>query len=223
MEMFIKTFGKDRIKVLLADREFIGKDWIGYLQKQQIPFCIRIKEAGQYIRKAQETPVLAKALFSSLKTGSWTSLGPRFVGKQDEVCVDISAARNHQGELLVVMHSDDVVTPTQTYSLRWQIECLFKALKSGGFNLEDTHLTNPDRIETLLHVLCIAFCHAYDWGNQAQPQKSKRHGYTQNSVFRLGLDLLARALLNPFLFMDLLLEYFTNLLHRFQAQTFFVR
>ena len=28
------------------------------------------------------------------------------------------------------------------YSKRWQIETLFRALKTSGFNLEDTHVAN---------------------------------------------------------------------------------
>lgn len=34
-----------------------------------------------------------------------------------------------------------------TYKIRWQIEKLFKAFKSSGFNIEDTHLQKNVRCE----------------------------------------------------------------------------
>ncbi|MBQ8265390.1 MAG: transposase [Bacteroides sp.] len=36
-----------------------------------------------------------------------------------------------------------------SYKERWQIETAFKAMKTSGFNIEDTHLTDIDRIERL--------------------------------------------------------------------------
>ncbi|MBI2786205.1 MAG: hypothetical protein HYX60_07855 [Legionella longbeachae] len=41
--IFIDHFGKNCIKGILADREFVGKDWFGWLLKEKIPFHIRIK------------------------------------------------------------------------------------------------------------------------------------------------------------------------------------
>jgi len=38
MQKFINIFGKEKIKALLADREFIGKEWFNYLKKEEIPF-----------------------------------------------------------------------------------------------------------------------------------------------------------------------------------------
>lgn len=47
LSRFIETFGKERIACLTADREFIGKEWIGYLKKENIPFRIRIRHDTQ--------------------------------------------------------------------------------------------------------------------------------------------------------------------------------
>jgi len=38
-----------------------------------------------------------------------------------------------------------------------QIESAFKALKTSGFNIEDTHLTDIDRVYKLLSLVLIAF------------------------------------------------------------------
>ena len=39
---FINIFGKNSIDCLLADREFVGKDWFRYLIKKKIAFHIRM-------------------------------------------------------------------------------------------------------------------------------------------------------------------------------------
>jgi hypothetical protein len=41
---FVKLFGKGCIKAVVADREFFGKDWLAYLQREYIPFHIRIRD-----------------------------------------------------------------------------------------------------------------------------------------------------------------------------------
>lgn len=43
MDKFISVFGANKIRYILADREFIGNDWFDYLSQNQIKFIIRIK------------------------------------------------------------------------------------------------------------------------------------------------------------------------------------
>jgi len=43
LNRFIAHFGTLKIDSLLAEREFIGKEWFGYLKRHHIPFHIRIK------------------------------------------------------------------------------------------------------------------------------------------------------------------------------------
>ena len=61
----------------------------------------------------------------------------------------------------MLAHSKDIEDPTYAYSLRWGIELGFRAMKSGGFNMEDTKLIKPDRITTLYQIIAIltAFAH----------------------------------------------------------------
>jgi len=48
--------------------------------------------------------------------------------------------------------------------MRWQIETMFRAFKSSGFNMEDTHLIDIKRISKLVAIVCIAFTWAYRIG-----------------------------------------------------------
>jgi ATP-dependent helicase/DNAse subunit B len=85
------------------------------------------------------------------------------------------------------------------YKHRWEIETLFKALKSQGFNFEETHLRELDRIEKLMAFLAIAFCWAHlmgEWLHKQKPIPIKSHQRPAISIFRYGLDHLRGILLN---------------------------
>ena len=78
------------------------------------------------------------------------------------------------------------------------IETLFQSLKGRGFNLEETHLQEPERISKLFAVLALAFCWCYkvgEWRNSVIPIKTKSHGRLAKSVFRYGAEWL-RQLFN---------------------------
>lgn len=42
MSRFIGLFGKGWVKLLLADREFVGSQWFDFLAENAIPFAIRL-------------------------------------------------------------------------------------------------------------------------------------------------------------------------------------
>ena len=44
---------------------------------------------------------------------------------------------------------------------RWGIETAFRAMKSSGFNIEDTHMRDMDRIARLVAMVCMALVWAY--------------------------------------------------------------
>jgi hypothetical protein len=85
------------------------------------------------------------------------------------------------------------------YKERWQIETVFKALKTSGYNIEDTHLTDIERIRKLLALIMIAFVLAYKFGiylSTLKPIKIKNHGRKAFSFFKYGLNFLAKILNN---------------------------
>jgi hypothetical protein len=87
------------------------------------------------------------------------------------------------------------------YRERWSIETLFAALKSRGFDLEQTHLTAPDRIERLIGLLALELVQARLMGERRTQREGsprrKSHGRRQRSRFRYGLDRLQRILTTP--------------------------
>ena len=94
----------------------------------------------------------------------------------------------------------------QIYKERWQIETAFRALKSSGFNIEDTHLSDLNRIGKLFSIVMIAFAWAYTAylghstsivGVFADKYIILKHGKRAESLFKHGLEIIATILLNP--------------------------
>ena len=89
----------------------------------------------------------------------------------------------------------------QIYAQRRRIECFFRAIKSAGFNIESTHLTDQKRLEKLFAIVCIAFLWVYrvgEYQNQLKPIHILKHKRRAFSIFRYGLDELNRALMFDF-------------------------
>ena len=105
------------------------------------------------------------------------------------------------GELLIIATSEPPDDAIKTYGLRWEIETLFGCLKGRGFNFEDTHVTDGDRIKKLFVLLAIAFCWAHkmgEWRHEITPIKIKKHGRPAVSLFRYGLDYITNAVVKVF-------------------------
>jgi len=68
IQKFIDRFGKECIKGILADREFIGKDWFNWLLKNKLSFVIRIKN-NTLTTNSKGLAIDIDALFYDLKPG----------------------------------------------------------------------------------------------------------------------------------------------------------
>ncbi|MBK8753076.1 MAG: transposase [Candidatus Competibacteraceae bacterium] len=112
---------------------------------------------------SQGQEVQVKNLFLHLKPAeSFTIEDPRLI---TGVPVYLTALRLSDGEFLIVASSkNDGQNALEYYKERWQIETLFSCLKSRGFNLEETRVTDLERIKKLLIVPVIAFCWSYRTG-----------------------------------------------------------
>jgi transposase len=119
-----------------------------------------------------------------------------------------SKVKNRKGkpELQIVVSFNQPQNAQELYRERWQIETAFRALKSSGFNIEDTHLTDIKRIEKLFSLVMVAFAWAYVVGiylhENIKQIKIKKHGHRAKSLFKYGLQTIAAALPNPFAKLD---------------------
>ena len=196
LERFLKLFGKKRIAGLVADREFVGKEWLGYLHDNGIAFDIRVKN-NQLSTTSSGKETTLDALFYGVKPGEHRVIsGKRKISGHE---LFLSGTMTQAGEYLIIASSQDHEHALERYSQRWQIETLFQALKSRGFNFEDTHITMPERLNALTCILSLCFSLAHlvgEWRHEQKPIKILKHGRPQQSLFRYGYDWVRDKLLN---------------------------
>ena len=69
--------------------------------------------------------------------------------------------REGKAEYLLLLTNSDPEEAIHRYRRRWEIETLFGAPMSRGFDLEATHLRTPSRIRKLMALLSLAFIWAH--------------------------------------------------------------
>jgi len=199
MQRYINLFGNETIECLLADREFVGEHWLGYLNFKGIHYHIRIRDNFWVVIPRNGHRVKASWLFNRLKINQYEFL-TGIVSINGQLCyLSGSKVKNKKGvpELQVIVSFNKPDDAQSLYKERWQIETAFRALKTSGFNIEDTHLTDLDRISRLFSLVLVAFVWAYKVGiyiDSIRPIKIKKHGRKAKSLFKYGLTYLANVL-----------------------------
>lgn len=198
---FLKTFGSKQILGLLADREFGSSCFFKWLNKKKIPFYIRIKE-GSIAHIKKKKFLTAKKIFNDLKPYQHKvfNMAVEVFGQS----VFLAGSRSEKGELMIIATNQNPKNAIPIYLRRWEVECLFHALKGRGFRFEETHMTSLEKIEKLMAVLAVGFCWAHKVGEwKALTKKAiriKKHidsNRPQNSFFRYGFDFIRDLIINP--------------------------
>ena len=196
---FTSIFGKSSIAGVLGDREFIGKDWFQYLKNEGISFYFRIKKDAD-AAKTNGKSIPVHWHFQNLPLHQAKLLeGKRKIYGHE---LYVTGMRIIDDYLIIVTNKKpEKFMPDEAikhYGIRWEIETLFGCLKSKGFNFENTHITNRNRIKKLIAVLAVTFCWAHltgEWKHQHDKKISiKKHGRPAISFFRYGLNWISEGL-----------------------------
>lgn len=199
---FIGLFGKESIKYMVADREFVGEHWIDYLNFNSIEYHIRIRENFLVLNPKTGIEIKASWLFSDLRLNQTKFLYSIYYVNNQLCYLSASKIKNKEGvpELQIIISFCKPESAQEIYKERWQIETAFRALKTSGFNIEDTHLNDIERIEKLFALVIIAFTWAYLVGiflhEQIKPIRMLKNGRMAKSYFKYGLTFIASRLLN---------------------------
>jgi len=192
------VFPDMKIAALTGDREFIGNTWMAHLEKEKIPFVLRLRENQHVVREGFE-PWPVEGIAQNLKRGqSMTLKGFCRLGSDGQssaLRVRIVIMRLKTGELLALATNSRPRPALVRYRARWKIETLFGNLKTRGFDLEATHITDPGKLETLIVIMTIAATLAAKTGACAHricPIPDKAHGRKAVSLFAHGLAILRR-------------------------------
>ncbi len=158
MQEFFELFAQHQIAFLATDREFVGKDWLGYLLKRpRTPIQARMRESEQLSDGCKS--LRASVLFADLRPQD-TKVWPkrrRLWGHW----VYVAATRLEDNSLLIVITDQRPETAIPDYAKRWSIETLFGAFKTRGFCLEATHFIDDYRLRKLVALLSLALCWAF--------------------------------------------------------------
>ena len=187
--LLLKRLPARRWAVLIADREFIGQEWFNFLRDRKIKRCIRIRESTLL----DDEP--ARNAFQNLKPGEVRGVFERVwvYGSWMQVVATLAP----QGERVLVASDLSLWDTLTTYRLRWAIECTFSAMKTRGLNLEQTHMTQPNRLSRLFGLLSLALAWMVrigEWRAEQQPIPRKKHGRPAWGRARYGHELLSAAL-----------------------------
>lgn len=187
LEQALTLLGSQRIGLLVADREFVGAEWVRYLVGQRIEFCLRLPRTHPIrLRNGEIWPVETLLLQKAerfyervLVDGQWLNVYlKQLTGK----------------ELLYLVGTLPVGQLGTVYRRRWSIEVMFQCFKERGFALETTHLKALDKLKKLLalvslaHGFCLAVGRHID--RKVKGIGRKKHGYKGHSFFRRGKDVL---------------------------------
>jgi hypothetical protein len=189
IEQILSVIPKERIEIILADREFIGKDWFHYLMKQEIPFAVRIKKCEQ-IRHPNGGKVKCGKYFADMEQKEVRSFQTKIYSS---LPINITCLQLERDRLIL---ASNVVINEQAlakYKQRWGIERSFRSIKTSGFNIEDTHITDLKKLRKLFAIvsLAVAICIiAGEIKNNMIPIIIKKHGRKLFSLFTYGLDWL---------------------------------
>lgn len=190
---------------LLADREYIGWEWFEFILSQEINFVIRLR-SGNYkelvnASKGMKYEIMCREAKRKGKKG--VSKAVQVNGKTYLFLVVKNSQKDAKEPLLFLLTNlKNAQEACKAYKLRWLIECCFKNLKSNGYNLEDTSLKCPKKIELLMAIVSLVYAIACREGRhlvacmkrqgKKVPKKQYKDGYTTKAVsdFRRGMSYL---------------------------------
>ena len=189
IEQILEIIPKEAIELILADREFVGKEWLWYLSTtQKLPFAIRIKRNEQ-INHPNGGKIKLHKFFANMLPLEARCIEARLY----TIPVQITCLQLEKEQLFVVSNiliGEDVLI---AYKQRWSIERSFKSLKNSGFNIEDTHITDQTKLKKLFAIVSLALTICVIAGkikHEITPIKIKKNGRMLYSLFTYGFDWL---------------------------------
>lgn len=198
MERYLAHFPATSVRILLADREFIGAEWLKFLNDTNIPFAIRLREDLRITTEDGSD----LTLFARLRRAGRTRFFRARLGAREDAAASDAprlhfAARRLKGEWLIVVSNIPGPKALAAYRKRWAIECLFGDAKTRGLNIEDTRLKDPRKLALLMALVALAIV----WAGRVAANligrgtpKRKSHGYLAQSWFRTGFDRIRNLL-----------------------------
>ena len=189
----ITLLGSERIGLFLADREFIGHQWLSYLKSEGITFCVRVPKHHQITRQDGERYEI-ETLLSQVKRSEVIKITSCMV---DGVWGNVYAKKDNKGDILFFFGTAKTEYLGGLYKKRWGLEVFFQNVKSRGFHLDQTHLKDRGKLKKMVAMVALAYAFALNTGLHCDKKVKKidvkKHGYKANSFARVGIDFICSA------------------------------
>jgi len=178
-----------RWKGLVADREFIGAEWFRFLRRHGIRRAIRIR------KDTVLEDLRADEWFGDLQPGGFRMIADKtpVFGERMRVV----ATKSPHGDLVIIATDFGIWETWALYKRRWSVECTFSSLKTRGFDLERTGVTQLKRLERLFGLAILAWISVLKvgvWLHAFHPVQVLAHGRKAMSLVRYGSERLRNAL-----------------------------
>lgn len=188
IEDILKIIPKEKIEIILADREFIGEEWFSYLNTSNLSFAIRVKR-NERIKHQNGGKMKLGKYFSKMQAREIEAVETAIYDvKIKMTCLQLESEQLFIASNVVI--GDEALL---TYRRRWSIERSFRSLKTSGFNIEDTHITDLKKLGKLFAIVSMSLAICLIAGqikNEIKPIKTKKHGRKLFSLFTYGIDWL---------------------------------
>jgi transposase len=203
-------------KILLADREFVGEDWLKFLTDNHIDFVIRLSKTC-YKNPVNKSWGNSHACLEKKAKQRKSAVGKIFDLNGDKytfVAVKNTKKDIKEPILFLISSLNDVKEIASIYKIRWKIETCFRQLKTKGFNLEDLNFKDDNKIILMVAIVVMAYVLSIHQGLETKKRKFKQYQNGQKllaiSIFRLGLSKLKTKVWTFNRFMNLLDDIFSS-------------
>lgn len=189
-----------------GDREFIHHRLIEGLQKREITFVLRLKENRSFQLchkkgfREKKTRLKTFQRYMQIKHLNKVEIlvgGTLIVNLTIVPNANLKSPKGQDNFVYLLTNMDDVTQAALFYRKRWKIECCFKHLKSGGFDLEALGVKEHHQIHILMACLVLVYALAVHCGIIAidiKPIKTRffknqNATYPEVAIFRHGLAI----------------------------------
>ncbi|OUL23619.1 transposase [Nostoc sp. RF31YmG] len=185
---------------VLGDREFCSVNLANWLCEQKVDFCLRLKK-NHFIERETDiwleldnlglSPGLSFFLKGVKVTKTKGIRGFNLACKWKRKILGVSPEEGW----FILTNLDSLDSAISAYKRRFDIEEMFRDLKKGGYNLEDTNVSDK-RLISLILLIAIAYTSATISGQQIKNKgvqkyvgRIKEYGRTtrRHSSFYIGL------------------------------------
>ena len=188
LQICLNLLGRERIGLVLGEREFVGPAWLQWLQDNKLNFVMRLPRPPHLPRPDGQVWAVADLGLAVGHVRRWPQAHVAGVGGMGW------GKALAGGDFLFLFGNVGLAYMDPLYARRWTIEPCFQNLKGRGFNLENTGLRCLDKRRKLVARVRLAYALCLSVGQRANrggtPIARKKYGYPAKSRSRHGLNIL---------------------------------